>query len=395
MRVCSVTKLCSRLGHNLDFMKFVSVTAETLRGTGTFPNPISAKSFRMANFFSKLFGGNEQRPVESTPQRAPRRPEEILQAYESATEESRGNGLVWLARDASYWTDRTTRALSLLREEWSQAEDAAKWPDMISLIDQLSAPPEEVIRQLPAAARDAMALCEKDNLPRHELVDRRSTDPSLVQGLLRQANSASYGAGLAPILRVDAAIDRIGMAGTRAVVVAASVDGLLSKPGGAYDGMLASAWQHMVNTGPIARALAPAFSADGEEAFSVALLHDVGKLIVFDRISAVRTANRRNVALPDGWLDIVIRELHETLGAVAAHRWGLGIDAADAIGTHHRRDTPAERHPLAETLFVAEHLAGAVSRGEPLDLFGLWEQGELTGDQTHARGIIERQLTKH
>ena len=193
---------------------------------------------------------------------------------------------------------------------------------------------------------------------------------------------------------MDSAIDRIGLAGTRAVVVAASVDGLLSKPGGAYDTMLAKAWQRMVHTAPMARAMAPAFDADGEEAFAIALLHDVGLLIIFDMISTLRTVNRRAVSLPDGWLDQIIRELHEPLGAVAAHRWGLGIDAADAIGTHHRRDRPAERHPLAETLFVAEYLVGAASRGEPFDLFGLWELGELTGDPTHAQAIVSRHLGK-
>lgn len=348
----------------------------------------------MSGFFSRMFGGKEPRSTASAPARPPRRSEDILQAYETAVDVSRGSALVWLARDASYWTDRTARILLRLRDEWSTSADAARWPDVTSVLTQLCAPPEDLIRQLPSAAREAMSLCEQENVPRSELVGRLSKDPSLVQALLRQANSASYGAGLSPILRVDAALDRIGLAGTRAVVVAASVDGLLSKPGGAYDGMLAKAWQHMVNTGPMARALAPAFGADGEEAFAVALLHDVGTLIIFDRVAAVRAANRRNVELPDGWLEMVLAELHEPLGAVAAHRWGLGVDAADAIGTHHRRDTPAEEHPLAETLFVAEHLASAAARGEALDLFGLWEQGELTGDATHARGIIDRQLSK-
>ncbi len=138
----------------------------------------------------------------------------------------------------------------------------------------------------------------------------------------------------------------------------------------------------------------PGVRCGQREAFAIALLHDDGKLIIFDRIASVRTANRRNVSLPDGWLKMVFAELHEPLGAVAAHRWGLGVDAADAIGTHHRRDTSAEEHPLAETLFVAEHLAGAPAREESLDLFGLWEQGDLTGDASHARGIIDRQLRK-
>mgnify|MGYP000246123758 CR=1 FL=1 len=341
-------------------------------------------------FFSSLFRSAPPAPQTAKTAKSPRAPEAILAAYETALPESRVSELVWLARDASYWTDRCARLLARLRDEWAGQPAVAKWPDVTSLLAQLSAPPEEVIRQLPTAARDAMTLCEREDLPRARLVDRLSQDPSLVQGLLRQANSASYGAGLAPILGVGAAIDRIGLAGTRAVVVAASVDGLLSKPGGSYDELLAKAWQRMVNTGPMARSIAPAFGADGEEAFAIALLHDVGLLIIFDRISAVRAANRRPVALPDGWLDVLIAELHEPLGAVAAHRWGLGIDAADAIGTHHRRDTPAEKHPLAEAMFLADHLVRAAARGEALDLFGLWDEGELTGDQTHVRGILDR-----
>ncbi len=348
----------------------------------------------MPSFFSKLFGGTATLPSPQLSSRVPRRPDEILQSHESAIAETAYTGLVWLARDSHFWTGRTEHALARLKSDWARESDAAKWPDVAGLLTQLSAPPVEMIRQLPAAAREAMALCEQENFPRAQLVDRLSNDPSLVQGLLRQANSASSGGGLAPILRVDSAIDRIGLAGTRAVVVAASVDGLLSKPGGAYDTMLAKAWQRMVHTAPMARAMAPAFDADGEEAFAIALLHDVGLLIIFDMISTLRTVNRRAVSLPDGWLDQIIRELHEPLGAVAAHRWGLGIDAADAIGTHHRRDRPAERHPLAETLFVAEYLVGAASRGEPFDLFGLWELGELTGDPTHAQAIVSRHLGK-
>lgn len=145
----------------------------------------------------------------------------------------------------------------------------------------------------------------------------------------------------------------------------------------------------MVNTGPIARAVAPAFGADGEVAFAIALLHDVGLLIIFDRISALRSANRRPVVLPDGYLDDLVTELHESLGAVAAHQWGLGIDAADAIGMHHRRESSAEKHPLAETMFMADHLVNAAS-GEELDLVSLWYDGELTGDQARVRGILDR-----
>jgi putative nucleotidyltransferase with HDIG domain len=298
----------------------------------------------------------------------------------------------WTPRVAEFWVDRNEHVLDRLGREWERDPECAKWPDVQLLLTDLAAPPDALVRQLPAAARDAMALCDNAEVARAELGDHLSRDPALVQGLLRQANGAFYGAGLSAILSVDAAIDRIGLSGTRAVVLAACVDGLLSKPGAPYDGMLASVWAHMVNTGPLARALAEQFGADPDEAFAVALLHDVGKLVMFDRISALRTTLRRPIALPDAWVSLAIEQLHEPLGALAAHRWGLGARAADAIGSHHRRERPALRHPLAETLFLAERAEHANRASEPFDFDGVWGLGQLPGDSVMTRGILGRHL---
>ncbi len=296
----------------------------------------------------------------------------------------------WAARDAVYWEERSHHLIERIRREWTQDSSAAQWPDAFSLLDLLTAPPEQMIRQLPAAARDAMALCDNESIARVELASRLSRDPSLVQGLLRQANGAFYGAGLSPILRVDAAIDRIGIAGTRAVVLAACVDGLLSKPGGAYDTMLAAAWAHMIDSGPVARTVAPNFGADPEEAFAVALLHDVGKLVIFDRISSLRLTNRKPVLIPDGWLMVLLDQLHEPLGALAAHRWGLGARAADAIGSHHRRERPALVHPLAESLFLASKVLKLEQDGGALDYDAIWSLGQLSGDPRASQDALDR-----
>ncbi len=311
----------------------------------------------------------------------------------SARSESTADAVIkWEMREARFWSERTSYVLDRLRGDWQKHPEYAKWPDVAELIEQLGGPTEEIVRQLPAAARDAMTMCDNAAISRSELADRLSCDPSLVQGLLRQANGAFYGAGLARILRVDSAIDRIGVAGTRAVVLASCVDGLLSKPGGAYDVMLNAVWTHMVNTGPLARLIAPAFGADPEEAFAIALLHDVGKLVMFDRISTLRTAKRRSVLLPPAWLSLAIEQLHEPLGAVVAHRWGLGPQAADAIGAHHRRQRPATRHPLAETLFLAERAEHTARAGDVFDFDGVWSLGQLSGDTVSARGSLRRHL---
>jgi putative nucleotidyltransferase with HDIG domain len=298
----------------------------------------------------------------------------------------------WVERDVAFWQERTARVIKHLRNDWSSNPERGKWPDVNELLMQLASPPDDIIRQLPAAAREALALCDDASLSRVQLGDKLSRDPSLVQALLKQANGAFMGAGLKPVLRVDAAIDRVGIAATRAIILASCVDGLLSKPGAPYDAMLTSVWTHMVNTGHLARLIAPSLGADMEEAYAIALLHDVGKLVIFDSISALRASKRGAIALPDAWLSSLIEHLHEPLGAVAAHRWGLGPRAADAIGSHHRRERPAFRHPLAETIFVAERADHAIRLGERLDFEGIWNLGEIWGDRSDVQASLYRRV---
>jgi HD-like signal output (HDOD) protein len=341
----------------------------------------------LLNFVRRLFRRT------STPVRAAApisgrraRPERAVDALGDAAPKA------WVARDVGFWVDRRDHVIAKLEAAWRSDDHAAKWPDVEGLLQLLGEEPADVIRQLPAAARDAIGLCDDESLSRIQLADRLSADPALVQSLLKAANGAFYAAGLQSVLRLDAAVDRIGLVGTQAVVLSTCVDGLLSKPGGAYDGMVADVWLHMASTAPLARPLAAACGADPEEAFAVALLHDVGKLVIFDRISALRTARRRAIQLPEAWLSLALAHLHEPLGALAAHQWGLGPAAADAIGLHHRRERPASRHPLAEVVYLAEKADHARRTGTPFDFDGIWTLGELHADQHQCRGILGRHL---
>lgn len=341
----------------------------------------------VSGFIKRLFGSSSSAANASSSQSSPSsipRPAVVAESADTAGE--------WVPKDEKYWPERTARAIKHLRNDWSTYSDRGKWPDATELLMLLASPPQDVIRQMPDAARDAIALCDNASLGRSQLAAKLGQDPSLVQGLLKQANGAFNAAGSSPVLRVDGAVDRLGLAATRAVVFASCIDGLLSKPGAPYDRMLASVWSHMVNTGQLARTVAPTLGADLEEAFAIALLHDVGKLVIFDCITSLRATKRAPVRLPDDWLNSVLEHLHEPLGAVAVQRWGLGARAADAIGSHHRRERPALRHPLAETLFVAERADHAIRKNERLDFEGIWNLGQIWGDRSAAQAALYRRV---
>ncbi|WP_373068475.1 HDOD domain-containing protein [Gemmatimonas sp.] len=291
--------------------------------------------------------------------------------------------LTYAPNDA--WAERLAAAYELQSTHATESTS----PDAIALLQPLAEGPDAVIRQMPAAAREALAICDDTTLSRRELSRRLERDPALMQGLLRTANSVAIGGGRAAVVGQDAVLDRIGVAGARGVVLANCVDGLLSHPGGEFTRLANETWAHMIRSAPIARAAAPAFAADADEAFTVALLHDVGKLVVFDRLSVLRAKRRRAVTLTPDFVHQLLQVLHEPLGSLGALQWGMGDRAATAIGTHHRVAASRGRHPLAEAIFFAERADHAARRHEPFDVDLAWSEGKLTGTVNRASSALQ------
>jgi HD-like signal output (HDOD) protein len=248
--------------------------------------------------------------------------------------------------------------------------------DALELFDKLAKSGEKTVRQPPAAAQRALELLRKD-VAIVELVKLVEQDPSLAQALLRHANSAALGT-TTTITSLGEGIRRVGTQGLRSVILGSMVDGMLCRPGAQYDGMVKQVWEHMVRTAPIARAIAPAFNVLPDEAFTLALLHDVGKLVLFDRLGTLRTELRRDLRLSQSLVPRLLKELHEVLGAAAALRWGLGKGAVAAIGDHHRTSDPLLVSPHSECVHVAERIDLAQVRGRPIALDEWCLAGRLT-----------------
>lgn len=257
---------------------------------------------------------------------------------------------------------------------------AAHQPDAHALLDALLADEELVVRQLPSAAQEALALCQNPMLGFARIEPLFRKDPTLMQGVLRAANSAAQGGER--LVALMPAIARIGTGGVRNVVLGATVQGMLCRPGSLYGRMVALTWEHMARTGPIARALAPAFRVDEDQAFTLGLLHDVGKLVIFDAATALRRRLQRDLAMSPVVLGELLRTLHEPMGGLAALRWNLGAEPAQAIATHHRNPAPAGPDLASEVIYIAERFDLAAVRGGEIDLDAAFAGGEMTVSRT-------------
>jgi HD-like signal output (HDOD) protein len=259
--------------------------------------------------------------------------------------------------------------------------------DAQTLFERILKSGEKTVRQPPAAAQRALDLLRRD-VAISELVRLVEQDPVLAQSLLLFANSTgSRSTSLSECIR------RVGSQGLRSVILSSMIEGTLCRTGSAYDGMVRQVWEHMIRTAPIARTLAPAFGVVPDEAFTLALLHDVGKLVLFDRLGTLRAELRREVKLMPTVMPRLLSELHETLGGAAALRWGLGKGAVAVIAAHHRRGGDRlEPNLAAECVYVAERLDLAKVRQEGVDLVRWFEEGRLCASFEAVAPLVEHVL---
>lgn len=275
-----------------------------------------------------------------------------------------------------------------LHDLLDQLPDAMRRTDAPAVLGALEQSMDTAIGQPPLAAQRALSVSRDPDSSVADLVALFETDPGLAQGLLRYANSSHYAGLGGSCTSLSAAVQRVGSAGVENVVLSATLRGVLCRPGGHYDAMVEMVWSHMVRCGPIAREIAPVFGVDPERGFALALLHDAGKLILFDRISSFRKSQRREVDIPDRLLHWALKRLHEPLGGLAALRWRLPENAARAISRHHREPAPEHPDVLSEVIFVAEKYDLATQRGLPVELDAWWEAGALTGHLEAAKSIL-------
>jgi HD-like signal output (HDOD) protein len=282
------------------------------------------------------------------------------------------------------------QSLTFRLERWCVMvrETVADSPDALALIESLEKPTGSMIRQPPAAAQRMLFEVRAREGSSSLLTKMIGADPTLAQALLRLTNSAVYATTGGPCVSISDAVRRLGATGVEGVVLRCMVEGMLCRPGGRMQAMVDRVWSHMVRTGPIGYALAETFGVNAEVGYSLALLHDIGKLIVFERVGALRHKLRRDPRFPDRFIETMLGALHEPLGGLAALEWGLGKPAAAAIASHHRTVAIPASDDASQLLYVAERVDLARTRGLFMGVQGWIHDGRLSVNQKEIEAII-------
>ena len=339
----------------------------------------------------RLFGPTEREPVQVVPREVeaedarPRITAIVERPVSAAPTTSNHQQSTEDAVSIDAWLD--ARLTSAITELDATTRGTDRTAAFLTMLGRVASSRGGRLRRPPAAAQRAMSACRRDDGPVDTIVELLENDPALSQAILARANSAYYSRGGPRCLGLRDAIVRQGRQSVHNALVEQTMTALVYTGTESTRRMVDQVWSHMVRTAPLARDLSPAFGVEAEQAFALALLHDVGKLAVFDVIATLRTAERSELAISGPTLSRTLGLLHEPLGGQCALGWDLGNDAARAIALHHRTAGEAPER-LTEAVWLAERIDLATVRGQSIDLAELWREGRLTGD----RVMVERML---
>lgn len=228
---------------------------------------------------------------------------------------------------------------------------------------------------LPIVVYKLLRLIESPTSTAQELSEVVAKDQALTARILRLVNSSFY-ALRSEVVRISHAIALLGFVAIRNLALGLSVVDMFGRDRESPEFHGEAVWEHTLCCATCARLIAERASYTPiEEAFVAGLLHDIGKLVLFDHFreqfdTALRAAREDMIPLHRAEQFLFDTDHAEIGGALAEH-WRLPKRLRGPIRGHHEF---CEHDKLTSIVYLANALSKAKLIGsagnlllEPLD----------------------------
>lgn len=244
----------------------------------------------------------------------------------------------------------------------------------------------------PTAVRLAEVLSHPDSSIQ-DVVQIIKYDQAVTAQVLRCANAASGGSSR-EIHEVKDAVIRLGGARILARLVGKHIRGGCSGALPAYGYSEQELWRHSVASAAATEVLSGSISVHVPAgAFTAALLHDIGKLLLARQAPAaeirkVWTTVGENQCTCEDAERIVFGFSHADIGARVGTEWGLPPDVVEAIEGHHRASAPGS--VTTDCVALANTVARSIGVGLGFEGMRFMIDEELGGRLGLTRERFER-----
>jgi HD-like signal output (HDOD) protein len=226
-----------------------------------------------------------------------------------------------------------------------------------------------LLEPLPATATRLAGLLAKPDWDLQDVVRTIELDAALTARLLRVANSAAL-RGAREITTARDAVLRLGAAAAAGIAVGVGARHLMLGALPEYLGREDALWRHSVASALAVQHMARHCKiSPPPEAFTAALLHDVGKILLCQALSTNLIALLRD-AREQGRSELeaeweVLEITHPELGGLIAQHWRLPNSIVQSISLHHSPLTAVRREhlPICRAVQLADWVAKAIGAG--------------------------------
>lgn len=256
---------------------------------------------------------------------------------------------------------------------------------------------------LPALMFELIESLDNENFGAEQLAAKIGNDQALTAKTLRLANSSFYGMSR-EITSVSDAAAILGLRTLRGVATAAVLAGHF-EAGSANAASFRSFWRHSIGTALCSAALAMRLRMDEGQAFTLGLLHDIGRLALasaFPQPFALALEHQRLHDCAELQAERAVLGIdHAEVGSLIAEHWHFAPALVEGIRGHHLPPAAEGAPPsLADIVHVADNMVHALDLAqaeadmvptldlaawtrlglEPIDCFHVFEETEAQHD---------------
>jgi len=238
------------------------------------------------------------------------------------------------------------------------------------------------VKNLPPAPRilpELLTLLRLEDVDSDRVVKLIAFDPAITAAVLRLCNSAFF-AGAEPATDLQSAVARLGFRQVYQLVAAVSGSrmlGAVQKGYGIHGGEL---WQHSVASAVAAQLIACSNDEDESLAFTAALLHDIGKIVLAGALEHIYAELVQNSQSQQAAMIETEKRLlgvqHAEIGGRLLARWKFPENIVSAVCFHHQPAAAAPHERLAAYVYLGNMIAYFMGYGYGHHAFALRGRAE-------------------
>lgn len=222
------------------------------------------------------------------------------------------------------------------------------------------------VKNLPPVSQAALkliSLLDQSSTDNDEVVQVLKYDTVMTARLLKACNAPAFGL-TEPVSSVDEAVFILGHEQILHTVITLAFGSVMTTPSPAFTAGANELWQHSLIAATATETILhhlPDLNAQPNAVFTAGLLHDIGKLVFAQTVSAEQLAEirdraeRKLISGTDAEKEVLGIDHGET-GAALLQSWRLPESIVEAVANHHRPVLKPEAR-----LSVLVHIANAVA----------------------------------